>query len=84
LRQKDIADYFGGKNRASEILARKRPLTLPMIRALYENLDIPPELLIREPGEDYSATEEIDDAQVPLELLIRRGWLDAKMPNTPA
>lgn len=79
LRQKDIADYLGGKNRASEILARKRPLTLPMIRALYENLDIPPELLIREPGEDYSATEEIDDAQVPLELLIRRGWLDAKM-----
>ena len=29
LRQKDIAGLLGGKNRASEVLARKRPLTLP-------------------------------------------------------
>ena len=29
LRQKDIADLLGGKNRASEILARKRPLKSP-------------------------------------------------------
>src|SRR4051794_36626731 len=28
LRQKDIAELLGGKNRASEVLARKRPLTL--------------------------------------------------------
>ena len=53
LRQKDIARMLGGKNRASEILARKRPLTLPMIRALHENLDIPPALLIREPASVY-------------------------------
>jgi HTH-type transcriptional regulator/antitoxin HigA len=82
LRQKDIADFLGGKNRASEILARKRPLTLPMIRSLYENLDIPPELLIREAVEEYSSATEIDDEQVPLELLIRRGWLDARMTVT--
>jgi HTH-type transcriptional regulator/antitoxin HigA len=55
LRQKDIADLLGGKNRASEVLARKRPLTLPMIRALYEHLDIPPTLLIREPRTAYAA-----------------------------
>jgi len=79
LRQKDIAGYLGGKNRASEVLARKRPLTLSMIRALHENLAIPPELLIREPGTEYSESEEIDDSQVPLELLIKRGWLDARM-----
>jgi HTH-type transcriptional regulator/antitoxin HigA len=33
LRQADIAAIVGGKNRASEILSRKRPLTLAMIRA---------------------------------------------------
>ena len=38
LRQKDIAELLGGKNRASEVLARKRPLTLTMIRALHEKL----------------------------------------------
>jgi HTH-type transcriptional regulator/antitoxin HigA len=53
LRQKDIAELLGGKNRASEVLARTRPLTLPMIRALYEHLDIPPTLLIREPRPAY-------------------------------
>jgi HTH-type transcriptional regulator / antitoxin HigA len=53
LRQKDIARVLGGKNRASEVLARRRPLTLPMIRALHEKLDIPPALLIREPAAVY-------------------------------
>ena len=28
LRQKDLAPLLGGKNRASEVLARKRPLTI--------------------------------------------------------
>jgi HTH-type transcriptional regulator/antitoxin HigA len=59
LRQKDIADHLGGKNRASEILARKRPLTLPMIRSIYKHLDIPASLLIREPEARYLA----DDAE---------------------
>jgi len=53
LRQKDVAGVLGGKNRASEVLARKRPLTLSMIRALHEKLDIPHELLIREPAAVY-------------------------------
>jgi HTH-type transcriptional regulator/antitoxin HigA len=53
LRQKDVALLLGGKNRASEVLARKRPLTLPMIRALHRHLAIPSELLIREPAAKY-------------------------------
>ncbi len=53
LRQKDLAELLGGKNRASEVLARKRPLTLPMIRALHRHLAIPSELLIREPAVEY-------------------------------
>jgi HTH-type transcriptional regulator/antitoxin HigA len=53
LKQKDIAELVGGKNRASEILSRKRPLTLPMIRALHEKLGISTELLVREPAAEY-------------------------------
>src|SRR3954469_6573168 len=53
LRQADIAEIVGGKNRASEILSRKRPLTLPMVRALHEKLGIPSELLIQEPRAEY-------------------------------
>jgi HTH-type transcriptional regulator/antitoxin HigA len=53
LRQKDLAAILGGKNRASEVLARKRPLTLTMIRALHEQLQIPSALLISEPRATY-------------------------------
>lgn len=53
LRQKDIADIMGGKNRASEVLSRKRPLTVPMIRALHEKLGIAAELLVQEPRAQY-------------------------------
>ena len=54
LRQKDLAPILGGKNRVSEVLSRKRPLTLGMVRALNESLNIPAELLVREPRASYS------------------------------
>ena len=50
LRQKDLIPILGGKNRVSEVLSGKRPLTVAMIRALNEALKIPAELLIREPA----------------------------------
>ena len=56
LRQKDIAPLLGGKNRASEVLSRKRSLTLPMIRALHTKLDIPLGLLVREPDAAYTTS----------------------------
>ena len=76
LRQKDIAEILGGKNRASEILARKRQLTLPMIRALHERLRIPAELLIREPQASYGPSE-IEELSVAAEVISTRGWLEA-------
>ncbi len=77
LRQKDIADLLGGKSRASEVLARKRPLTLPMIRALHEKLAIPSELLIREPVTSYKDSDKVDEKDVPVELLVKRGWIES-------
>ena len=77
LPQKDSADLLGGKNRASEVLARKRPLTLPMIRALYERLDIPAALLIREPGPAYVNSDEFQINDVPTDLLVARRWGDS-------
>jgi HTH-type transcriptional regulator/antitoxin HigA len=52
MRQKDLAPLLGGRNRASEILARRRPLTLTMIRTLTKHLGIPADLLILEPRND--------------------------------
>ena len=46
LSQKDIAKYLGGENRVSEILNRKRNLTLKMAREIHKNLGISAEVLL--------------------------------------
>lgn len=49
LTAKDLQPMIGRLNRVYEILNRKRPLTLPMIRKLHDGLGIPAENLIRPP-----------------------------------
>lgn len=46
LKRSDLTPYFGGQNRVSEILNKKRKLTVKMIKELYQNLNIPVESLI--------------------------------------
>ena len=78
LRQKDLAPILGGKNRVSEVLSRKRPLTLFMVRALSETLRIPADLLLREPDAPYGDPET---PRVELPLLVKSGWFS---PNEAA
>ncbi|MFN6944499.1 MAG: type II toxin-antitoxin system HigA family antitoxin [Cytophagaceae bacterium] len=53
MKQKDLAATIGFKSRISEVLNRKRKLTLDMIRKLHEQLNIPTNILIKE----YHITE---------------------------
>ena len=46
LRQKDLASIIGSVSRASEVLNRRRPLTIEMIKAIHRIWDIPFESLI--------------------------------------
>lgn len=48
LRQKDFAALIGSQPRASEVLNRRRPLTLAMIRALSIEWNLPADVLVRE------------------------------------
>lgn len=45
--RKDLEPYIGRSGRVSEVLNRKRPLTLGMIRKLWKGLHIPLESLIQ-------------------------------------
>lgn len=45
--QSDLANLVGLKSRASEILNKKRKLTLDMIRNLHDTLNIPTDVLIQ-------------------------------------
>jgi HTH-type transcriptional regulator / antitoxin HigA len=46
--RRELALIIGSKTRASEILNRKRRLSLSMVRSLHARLGIPAEVLIRE------------------------------------
>jgi len=45
LSRRDLEPAIGSRGRVSEVLNRKRPLTLPMVRALSALLHIPMEVL---------------------------------------
>lgn len=48
LSRKDLEPCIGGRSRVSEILNKKRALTLPMIRKLSALLRVPADMLINE------------------------------------
>lgn len=48
LKQKDLVEMIGFKSRVSEIMNKKRKLTLDMIRKLSASLKIPTEVLIQD------------------------------------
>jgi HTH-type transcriptional regulator/antitoxin HigA len=47
LTRRDLERILGTKSRVSEILNRKRPLTVTMMRRLHDRLDIPAESLLK-------------------------------------
>ena len=72
LTRKDLEKYIGSISKVSEVLTRKRPLSLPMIRRLNQGLGIPADILI----EDVAAVEEdpaIDYTRFPLKEMMDRG-----------
>lgn len=75
LSPRDLIPYMGGRNRVSEVLSRKRPLTLAMIRALHKGLDIPLKSLIGE--QEINVDEDtIDWEKFPIKEMVKRGWLE--------
>ena len=47
LSRRDLEPCLGSRARVSEVLSRKRTLTLEMIRKLNQQLNIPAEILIQ-------------------------------------
>lgn len=52
----DLQPYLQSKSKVSEVMNRKRPLSLSMIRALNKGLKIPAEVLVQESSAPYLTT----------------------------
>ncbi len=74
LRQQDLVPFLGSRSRVSEVLNGKRPLTLKMIRALHNGLNIPAEVLLREPNASLPPVEDIQWERFPVIEMAKRGW----------
>ena len=55
LASADLHPYLQSKSKVSEVMNRKRPLSLSMIRALHRGLKIPAEVLVQETAAPYIA-----------------------------
>ncbi len=77
LTRKDMVRFFGSKSKVSEVLNRKRGLSLSMIRALHKELSIPAEVLISEPNKELpEEIEGVDWSKFPLGEMRKKGWIN--------
>lgn len=80
LQPKDLVPLIGSISKVSEVLARKRPLSLAMIRALHKGLGIPAHVLIASSDEgdlDLSAEPQYNFSKFPLAEMLERGCFPA-------
>jgi HTH-type transcriptional regulator/antitoxin HigA len=75
LRQKDLAAALGSESRASELLNRKRDLSVEQIRVLHRVLRIPAEVLIEQPKK-AAPRLALDVKKLPIKEMVRRKWIE--------
>jgi HTH-type transcriptional regulator / antitoxin HigA len=76
LKQADLIPYFGTSSRVSEVLSRKRPLTVPMMKAISIGLGISAETLLGLGMPNAPAKQgSVDWSKFPIAEMVQRGWI---------
>ena len=76
LNQQALVPFIGSKSKVSEILNKKRPLSLSMMRALHKGLGIPADILLQEQGQGFpEEIPEIDWTRFSIHEMISLGWI---------
>jgi HTH-type transcriptional regulator/antitoxin HigA len=91
LTRKDLIPHIGSAPKVSEVLSRKRPLSLAMIRKLHSKLGIPASSLIgtkQEADARLALSPDMDFARFPLKEMSERGcfgsiWTDVRFCAPP-
>lgn len=83
LKQADLIPYFGTSGRVSEVLRRKRPLTVQMLKALAIGLGISADTLLGlSMPNTVTNKKEIDWSKFPAREMMRRGWIETSARKT--
>ncbi len=78
LKQRDLIPFIGSRAKVAQVLSGKRPLTLPMARALHRNLGIPAELLL---ADEQMSDEHREWERYPIKEMRKRGWVTTTLKN---
>jgi HTH-type transcriptional regulator / antitoxin HigA len=81
LTPRDLVPLIGSRSKVSEVLSRKRPLTLSMVRALHKGLGIPAKSLLQEQPLFDVGGDAIQWEQFPIREMIARGWINEKVAD---
>ncbi len=78
LNQQDIIPFIGSKSKVSEVLNKKKPLTLAMMRALNKGLGIPSDILLREPDAIFpDDNPKLDYHKFPVKEMAKKGFISS-------
>ena len=76
LNQQGLVPFIGSRSKVSEVLNRKRPLTLSMMRSLHKGLGIPADVLLQEPESSFpESVPDLEWAKFPISEMARKGWI---------
>lgn len=81
LAPRDLIPLIGSRSKVSEILSRKRPLTLTMVRSLHDRLHIPAKALIQQAELIESEEEDPNWGLFPLREMSARGWVENSLSS---
>jgi len=77
LKQADLVPYLGSNSRVSEILNRKRNLTVDMIKKLSVGLGLSAETLLGLGEiEEKSENSDVDWLEFPISEMVKRNWIN--------
>ncbi len=81
LSPQNLIPFIGSRSKVSEVLNKKRSLTLSMMRALHKGLGIPADVLLQEPGAFFPENSpELEYDKFPIGEMAKKGWIRA-IPN---
>jgi HTH-type transcriptional regulator/antitoxin HigA len=79
LSPRDLIPYIGSRSKVSEVLGRKRPLTLTMVRSLHDRLHIPAKALIQQAELLPLEADQPDWSRFPIRDMAARGWIEGSI-----
>ncbi len=81
LMPRDLVPLIGSRSKVSEVLSRKRPLSLSMARALHKGLRIPAKALLQEQLLFDLGEDAVEWERFPIREMMARGWIKERVTD---